>query len=138
MTDLLDLLDLLEDWTDAAEWVPLYIPDPPFARKGWDYDCSRAEWDAWMKRTHLCRDCGTFAGFNQGGSSPAPGLGSYMVCDGCAELDRCLTRQHDRGPEWHVSHWGTCHRVEEHDQLALDQERRRARYRKKHPEAVAA
>jgi hypothetical protein len=108
-----DLLDALADvWTDAPEWVPVY--------KRWDMDpLVRALTE------ERCRDCGRKAGHNQGGSDHT---GIFMVCDDCATLDACLIRKHDRGPEWHVSHWGDMHRADEHDELARAQAKRRRAY----------
>lgn len=112
MPDLLDLLG----WSDAVEWVPIYK---------WYGDLAS------MIQDDLCRDCGCKSGYNQGGAGQPQGS-SYMVCDDCAKLDECLTRKHDRGPEWHVSYWGDPHRADEHDALITAQARRRARYRAKH------
>jgi hypothetical protein len=107
-----DLLDLLDYWSDAPEWQPVY--------KLWGMDpLTRA-----VVR-ELCRDCGRKAGYNQGGSDH---VGIFMVCDDCASLDRCTTRQHNRGADWHVSHWGDSHRADEHDELVRAQAKRRARY----------
>lgn len=131
-----DLLDLLEGWTAEVEWAPLYACRPPFEHNGMTFACTKAEWSAWVRENHLCRDCGTASHLNAGGASP--GAGSFLVCDDCAKLDDCLTRKHDRGPEWHVSHWGELHRADEHDALVAAQSRRRARYRAKHPEVVAS
>lgn len=114
-----DLLDLLEDWAPPAdEWVPLYKP----------HGITLAS----VIVGDRCRDCGSKSGYNQGGSRQDVGI--YMVCDDCAQLDACLTREHDRGPEWHVSHWGDVHRADEHGALMAAQARRRARYRAKHRE----
>lgn len=85
---------------------------------------TREEWSAYVSRG-LCRDCGVKCSYNQGGASSG---GLYQVCDDCAQLDGCLTRQHDRGPEWHVSHWGMLHRAEEHEARRDAQAKRRARY----------
>ena len=108
-----DLLDALADvWTDAPEWEPLL--------KRWDADPLVN-----AVTEERCRDCGKKAGFNQGGSGRE---GMFMVCDDCASLDACTTRQHDRGPEWHVSHWGLIHAASDHDALLKAQAKRRATY----------
>lgn len=111
-----DLLDLLDDWTDAPAWVPLYRP-------------SRVTL-ASLTVDDRCRDCGCRSGFNQGGAGAD--IGVFMVCDDCAKIDDCRPAQ--RGAEWHASHWGEVHPAVEHDALVAAQARRRARYRAKHPD----
>jgi|GEM_PF-5735172 len=72
-----DLLDLLEEWTDAVEWVPLYKPHGVTVLS--------------VVVGDRCRDCGASAGYNQGGS--IPGVGS--LCDDCALIDECHLIEHD-------------------------------------------
>ena len=117
MPDLLDSLAGL--WDDTPQWTPVYKrwSDDPLVR---------------AIRDERCRDCGRKAEYNQGGSDH---VGIFMVCDDCASLDRCLTREHDRGPEWHVSHWGESHRADEHDRLLAAQSKRRQSYLAKLSEA---
>lgn len=116
---LFDLDDFEE--TAAPGWEPVY--------KRWDMDpLVRAI------QGELCRDCGRKAGYNQGGSDS---IGIFMVCDDCATLDSCLTRQHTRGPDWHVSHWGDSHAAADHDRLAAAQTKRRATYLAKQQKAAA-
>ncbi|MFF2631984.1 hypothetical protein ACFVR6_03785 [Microbacterium sp. NPDC058021] len=104
----------LEDFEETrTEWEPIYCR--------WD----QPQLVRLVNADVICRDCGRKAGYNQGG---ADRTGSFMVCDDCASLDRCLTRQHDRGPGWHVSHWGESHRADEHDALVAKQAKRRAAY----------
>lgn len=111
----LALFDLDDFEETRTEWVPVY--------KRWDMDpLVRAVED------ERCRDCGRKAGYNQGGSDRT---GIYMVCDDCASLDRCTTRQHDRGSDWHVSHWGESHPAADHDRLIAAQAKRRAAYLRK-------
>jgi len=45
-----------------------------------------------------CRDCGRKAAYNQGGATP--GVGSYMVCDGCADIDGCRLQVCNPYPVW--------------------------------------
>lgn len=158
-----DLLDLLEDWTAATEWSPIYKVYGDLAS---------------MIQDDLCRDCGAKSGYNQGGAG-APRGTSYMVCDECAKIDGCYVREHEPVIErhgdqaarcscgwwisatyWHddgknveystdelrdiladhirprhSSHWGCYpHEVEECARLFQERERRRARYRAKHPD----
>lgn len=77
MSDLLDLLD----WTDAPEWEPIYKT----------YDL------AGMIADDRCRDCGRKAAYNQGGANR---LGSFMVCDGCAQIDGCSLQVCNPYPVW--------------------------------------
>ncbi|MFJ4167793.1 hypothetical protein ACIPY5_19750 [Microbacterium sp. NPDC089698] len=111
------LLDLLDDWTEQAiEWEPIY------------YRFTLVD----LVRAQLCRDCGTKVNWvNCGGSR---WQGAFQLCDACASLDGCLTRQHNRGEGWHLSTWAVgAHQVHEHDELTRAQERRRAKYRAKRP-----
>lgn len=111
-----DLFDLLDDWTEPTiEWEPIY------------YLFTLQD----LVREQMCRDCGTKVRWiNCGGARRE---GSFQLCEACASLDGCLTRQHTRGEGWHVSHWAVgTHRVDEHDELIRDRERRRAKYRAKH------
>lgn len=161
-----DLLDLLDDWTDAPEWLPLYKP----------FGVTLAS----VMMGDRCRDCGARASYNQGGAAEA---GIYMVCDECAQIDGCWVNDHELliGPHrsgglnlaarcscgwdiaahhpdgdggyvpWtpeeladimanhlrpkHSSHWGTYpHEIADCERLHKERERRRARYRAKHPD----
>ncbi len=116
-TNATSLLDLLDDWTEQTiVWEPIY------------YRFTLVD----LVRDQLCRDCGTKVSWvNCGGARRE---GSYQLCEACASLDGCLTRQHTRGPGWHLSTWAVgAHQVHEHDELTRAQERRRAKYRAKHP-----
>lgn len=111
------LLDLLDDWTEqVVEWEPIY------------YRFTLVD----LVRDQLCRDCGIKVHWvNCGGARQQ---GSFQLCEACASLDGCLTRKHTRGEGWHLSTWAVgAHQVHEHDQLIRDRERRRAKYRAKHP-----
>lgn len=111
------LLDLLDDWTEQTiEWEPIY------------YRFTLVD----LVRDRLCRDCGTKVHWvNCGGARQQ---GAFQLCEACASLDGCLTRQHNRGEGWHVSTWAVgAHQVDEHDHLTKAQEQRRAKYRAKHP-----
>lgn len=131
-----DALFDLDDFAETrVEWEPVWEPRLEdfgwrFAEAGsvlYDGDGSKvtpAQWKAYLDGAR-CRDCGRKCEMNQGG---AIGGRSFRVCDACASLDACLTRQHDRGPEWHVSHWGDSHRADEHDALVAAQAKRRAAY----------
>jgi hypothetical protein len=143
-----DLLDLLDDWTDAPEWVIL------------------GDWG-------LCGLCGTKCSFNQGGSRTGAVCDACALIDSCRlvccepvaerrkahigvdqfECAHCdcgwwqfETYWHDEGeyrlytPEEvtdmlaehaiprHVSHWGMSHPPEKHDDLVKAQAKRRAAY----------
>lgn len=111
-----DLLDLLEDWTEPTiEWEPIF------------YRFTLVD----LVREQMCRDCGIKVNYvNCGGARRE---GSFQLCDACAGLDGCLTREHSRGEGWHVSNWAVgAHRVDEHEEVIRDRERRRAKYRAKH------
>lgn len=115
MSDLLDLLGP-DEWTEETpEWEPIY------------YRFTLQD----LVRDQLCRDCGVKLNWvNCGGARRD---GSFQLCEACASLDGCLTRLHNRGEGWHVSSWAVgAHRVEDHDALVRDRERRRAKYRAKH------
>lgn len=116
----MSLLDLLDDWTEETpEWEPIF------------YRFSLAD----LVRDQLCRDCGTKVTWVNCGGARAQG--SFQLCEPCASLDGCLTRQHNRGEGWHLSTWAVGpHRVDEHDDLIRDRERRRAKYRAKHQTRV--
>lgn len=137
MTALFELDDFAETRT---EWAPIW--EPTIEDFGWHWEdeglsglpllgddskITKAQWASFLKAAR-CRDCGRSCAMNQGGARDGR---SFRVCDDCASLDGCLTREHDRGPEWHVSHWGESHRADEHDRLALAQEKRRATYLRK-------
>lgn len=111
----MSLLDLLDGWEEEP-WVPLYKP----------HGLTLAS----LIVPDRCRDCGLKMTYmHQGGSHP--GIGSFFLCDDCAALDGCQSRVRDRGPGWHVSRWGVCHPVSDHDELSAARERRRANYLRK-------
>jgi len=116
----MNLLDLLDDWTEEpAPWDPIY------------HRFSLVD----LVRDQRCRDCGTKVNSITCGGARTEGR--FQLCDPCASLDGCLTRQHNRGDGWHVSRWAVgIHRVDEHDDLIRDRERRRANYRAKHQAPV--
>lgn len=129
------LFDLADFEETRIEWEPVWEPRLEdfgwrFAEAGsvlYDGDGSKVtkeQWKAYLDGAR-CRDCGRKCEMNQGG---AVGGRSFRVCNDCASLDACLTREHDRGPEWHVSHWGDSHRADEHDALVVAQAKRRAAY----------
>lgn len=114
MNVMMNLLDLLDGWQEAP-WVPLYKP----------FGVTLAS----LIVPDRCRDCGlTMTYMHQGGSHPA--IGSFFLCDDCATLDGCLSREHER-PDWHVSRWGVWHPETEHDELSAAREKRRANYLRK-------
>lgn len=74
-----------------------------------------------------CRDCG-------GKPGPIEGVnraGLYALCEECAALDACMSRAHDLGVGWHVSHWGDIHRAADHDALIVAREKRRTAWRRR-------
>ncbi|UGS27598.1 hypothetical protein K8F61_05260 [Microbacterium resistens] len=137
--DALFELDQFEE--TRVVWEPVW--EPEIEDFGWHWaeegmrsdlprrkDDSKITKDEWRRflSSARCRDCGRSCAMNQGG---AAGGKAFRVCDECAQLDHCTTRKHDRGPEWHVSHWGESHRSDEHDQLIAAQQKRRAAYLRK-------
>jgi len=52
-----------------------------------DFEETRVEWEPIFGEDGLCRDCGIKTAFNQGGARP--GLGLFVVCNGCAGIDGC-------------------------------------------------
>lgn len=109
------LFDLDEFEETRVEWVPLYKP----------FGITLASLVAGIR----CRDCGTDK--TSGTSGSRRSIGSFDLCEACTDLDRCLTREHSRGAEWHVSRWGSAHRADEHDELVAAQSKRRAAYLRK-------
>ena len=77
-----------------------------------------------------CRDCG-----RKGGSGHCCGgadeRGIWDLCDDCASLDGCLTRESSQTPGHHCSRWGITHSLAEHDRLLAAQAKRRAAYLRK-------
>lgn len=133
-TVLFDLDDFEETRT---EWEPVW--EPTIEDFGWHWPpvslvgsalhrdgkpVTKAEWKIYLDAAR-CRDCGRRCAMNQGGAGEGHG---FRVCDDCAQLDGCLTRKHDRGPDWHVSHWGDSHPAADHDRLVKAQAKRRAAY----------
>jgi len=131
-------LDLPE--FDAPAWEPVW--EKSIDDFGWQWPVkgsiplhedgtpiTAAEWDTYLS-SHRCRDCGGEIRKLKSthGCGGASGDGMYSLCDDCAGLDGCCTREHDRGTNWHVSNWGVSHRTVEHDQLTAVQTARRTRY----------
>lgn len=113
MDSLFELADFEET---RVEWVPLYKP-------------IRANLLSLIVHDR-CRDCGTRTkNMHTGGASA--GLGVFVLCEPCASLDRCTTRTHSMGPEFHASRWGMAHRASEHDELIAAREKRRTNYLRK-------
>lgn len=106
----------LEDFAETrVEWVPLYKP----------FGITLLS----LLIGTRCRDCGTSK--TSGTSGSRAGFGSFELCDDCAQLDCCLTRQHERGLGVHISRWGSWHHADGHDDLTAAQTRRRAAYARK-------
>lgn len=94
MGGLFDLDEVIPDWE------PIYDPLP----------------------YNTCRDCGAVAGYLQGGARP--GLGIFMVCNDCAQLDGLEERE----PGLWASRWGDTSDPSDHDTMLTEQARRRRNY----------
>lgn len=110
----LTLFDLADFKETRVQWVPLYKP----------FGLTLLS----VVVGDRCRDCGATQGTTQGSRS---GIGVFMLCDACSDLDECATRPHSRGIEWHVSYWGGAHPAAEHDALTNARDERRDRWRRR-------
>jgi hypothetical protein len=117
------LFELEEVTETRVEWEPVWHLG--IESEGWHWDrewslplnadgspITEAEWKAYYKRTHLCRDCGSPGNHNRGGAADGRG---YSLCDDCADVD---------------GKWGRSVSGDERDRLFAVQARRRARYLK--------
>lgn len=75
-----------------------------------------------------CRDCGRRKFTATHGCAGADARGIWELCDDCASLDGCLTRESQHTPGYHCSHWGITHSESEHDALVNVQSQLRAKY----------
>lgn len=74
---LFDIDDFAE--TRGPSWEPIYVMFPS------------VDGLAAMLAEQRCRDCGVKVSWMTGGGS-RPGLGSFQVCEDCAQLDACRLR----------------------------------------------
>ncbi len=99
MSTLFDLDDFEETKT---EWLP--ILNQGIGGEGWHWPhdgtsiprradgskISEAEWNDYLKRSQVCRDCGANAFGGAGGASAGF---QFHVCDDCAQIDGCRVRE---------------------------------------------
>lgn len=84
------------------------------------------EWPE-LFEVYACRDCGGKVGGAIGGARAA---GIFYLCDACASLDGCGTRE-SATPGYHLSRWGETHPESLHERLVQEREKRRAAYRRR-------
>lgn len=105
----------LFDLDEAPAWVPI-------ARHGVTIQS--------LVQEPRCRDCGRKGGSGSHGCGGADRRGIWDLCDDCASLDGCLTRE-SHTPGMHCSSWGITHPATEHDAMVKAQAKRRAAYLRK-------
>lgn len=96
------------------EWVPVHTPYgvtlPNLLAQKRCRDCGLR-----MEKLPWVRCCG---GTDR--------IGHFSVCDDCASLDGCLTRE-SKHEGMHVSHWGDWHTADAHDGMVRARDKRRAK-----------